>query len=280
MTLSRLTNVASSRRGRAWLQPCRKGRYQIRALTPEVDYARLQRNRRRIYYAIDFKKSSILWVVAVLFTSLPARAGDVIDRILATVNGHVILQSDWEDGLRYEAFVAGRRPDHLSAEDRKAILDRLIDQELLREQMQASDSQHAPAEEVTKRIQEIRKQHPGAETEEGWRAALAGYGLTEDSLKRRVGVEFDLTRLVDTRLRPTVNIDAKSIEGYYNQELLLQLRQSGATDVPLSEVISKIKELLTQQKMNQLLTAWLQSLHAGSEIHSGVLSPDSQGEAR
>ncbi len=224
--------------------------------------------------------SMLTSVVAVLFMVLPTRAGDVIDRILATVNGHVILQSDWEDGLRYEAFAAGRPLDHLSAEDRKAALDRLIDQELLREQMRPSDSQHASAEEVTKRIQEIRKQHPGAKTEEGWRAALARYGVTEDGLKHRVAVEFDLTRLVDTRLRPTVNIDAKSIEVYYDRELLPQLRQSGATDVPLSEVAPRIKELLTQQKMNQLLTAWLQSLHAGSEIHSGALSPEPQGEAR
>lgn len=227
------------------------------------------------------RKLSILpWVAAVLFMALPARAGDIIDRIVATVNGHIILQSDWEDAQRYEAFIAGRPLDHLSAEEHKGALDRLIDQELLREQMRASDSQHASAEEVTKRIQEIRKQCAGAETEEGWRAALARYGLTEDGLKRRVDAEFDLMRLVDTRLRPTVNIDAKNIETYYNQQLLPQLRQSGATDVPLSEVAPKIKELLTQQKMNQLLTAWLDTLRAESEIHSGALLPNSGDRAQ
>jgi hypothetical protein len=38
--------------------------------------------------------------------------------------------------------------------------------------------------------------------------------------------------------------------------------------VPLQEVTSKIKELLTQQKVSQLLTAWLQNLRAGSAIHT------------
>ncbi len=42
--------------------------------------------------------------------------------------------------------------------------------------------------------------------------------------------------LVDSRLRPTVKIDSKSIESYYQQELLPQLRQSGAQNVPLAEV--------------------------------------------
>ncbi len=253
----------------------------MRALAPEVNYARPQCTELRIYYGMGFKRFSVLaCVVALLVVALPVRAGEVIDRIVATVNGHIILQSDWEDAQRYEAFIAGRPVDHVTAEERKSALDRLIDQELLREQMRASDAPRASDEEVTKRIQEIRKQYPDAEAEEGWRAALARYGLTEESLKKRVAMQLDLMRLVDARLRPTVNIDSKSIESYYNQELLPQLRQSGATDVPLAEVAPRIKELLTQQKMNQLLTAWLQSLRAGSAIHSQALSPDSGGQVQ
>ena len=79
---------------------------------------------------------------------------------MATVNGHIILQSDWEDSLRYEAFSSGRPLDRLTAEDRKAALDHLIDQELLREQLRAPDSPHASPEEVDQRIAEIRKQYP------------------------------------------------------------------------------------------------------------------------
>jgi hypothetical protein len=77
-----------------------------------------------------------------------------------------------------------------------------------------------------------------------------------------------------------VTIDSKSIESYYNQELLPQLRQSGAQDVPLAEVTPQIKELLTEQKVSRLLTAWLQNLRAGSEIHTEIPSQDSQGQAQ
>jgi hypothetical protein len=77
---------------------------------------------------------------------------------------------------------------------------------------------------------------------------------------------------VDARLRPAVTIDSKSIESYYNQELLPQLRKSGGEQVPLAEVTPKIKELLTQKKMDELLTAWLQNLRAGSEIHAEALA--------
>ena len=99
------------------------------------------------------RRISILICIGA-FLTLACRAGaaEVIDRIVATVNGHIILLSDWEDSLRYEAFSAGRPLDSITTEDRKAALDRLIDQELLREQQPAADSPHAAPEEVARRV--------------------------------------------------------------------------------------------------------------------------------
>jgi hypothetical protein len=76
-------------------------------------------------------------------------------------------------------------------------------------------------------------------------------------------------RLIDAHLRPSIDIDPKTIESYYNQELLPQLRRSGAKEVPLAEVTPKIKELLTQKQMDQMLVAWLQNLRSGSQIRTG-----------
>jgi SurA N-terminal domain len=207
-----------------------------------------------------------------------AWAGDVLDRIVATVDDHIILQSEWEDAVRYEAFVAGRPLDEVQAADRKAALDHLIDQQLLREQMRSSGFPHAATEDVEKSIQEIRKRYDSTDDEAAWQAALRRYGLTESELKKRVALQVDLMGLVDARLRPNVIIDSKSIESYYNQELLPQLRQSGAEQVPLAEVTPKIKELLTQQKMNQMLIAWLQDLRSGSQIHTDTGTADSGAE--
>src|SRR5580693_10068892 len=161
--------------------------------------------------------------VILLAIALPARAGDILDRIVATVNNHIILQSEWQDAVRYDAFVAGRALNQVQAADCKAALDHLIDQELLREQMRSSGFPHASSEEVQKTIQEIRKRYATAESEAGWQTALQHYGLTETELKKRVTLQVDLMGLVDARLRPNVIIDSKSIESYYNQELLPQL---------------------------------------------------------
>ena len=207
-------------------------------------------------------------------------AGDILDRIVATVNGHIILQSDWEDALRCEAFTSNRSLAQLTFDDRKAALDRLIDQELLREQMRSADFQRATEEEINQHIADLRKAYSLVDNELGWHAALARYNLSEGDLRQRISLELEVLRLVDARLRPSVNIDSKSIESYYNQELLPQLRQSGEKDVPLVEVTPKIKELLTQQKVNELLLAWLQNLRAGSNIRTESSSSAAGGQVR
>ncbi|HTR65360.1 MAG TPA: SurA N-terminal domain-containing protein [Terriglobales bacterium] len=213
------------------------------------------------------------WLISatvLLAVALPAMAGEIIDRIVATVNGHIILLSDWDEAVRYEAFMDGRSPDAVSQALRKAALDRLIDQELLREQIRSSDSQYSPSgEEVARRILEIRKQYPGANDDALWKQTLTRYHLSEEELQHRVALQLSLMKLVDDRIRPTIQIDPNSIESYYQESLLPQLRKSGEKEVPLAEVTPKIKELLTQEKEDQLLTAWLQNLRASSEIRTG-----------
>jgi peptidyl-prolyl cis-trans isomerase SurA len=214
------------------------------------------------------RRSPIFACIAVLALVLNAHAGEIIDRIVASVNGRIILQSDWDDAVRYETFIDNRDLTSVSAADRKATLDRLIDQELLREQMRSSDfARGTDEQDVNLRIAQIRAQY-AAKSEAQWGAALAEHHIQGPELNRRVAMQLDMLRLVDNRLRPTIQIDPKSIESYYQQSLLPQLRNSGAADVPLSDVTPKIKELLTQQKLDQLLTSWLQNLRATSQIRT------------
>jgi peptidyl-prolyl cis-trans isomerase SurA len=222
------------------------------------------------------KLLALLCATALFAAVLPSRAAEVLDRIVATVNGRIILQSDWDEAIRYAALVDRRPLQQVSSAERKAALDRLIDQELLQEQMRSTEVKRADEQEVAERVQEIRKQSGDAQDEQAWRSLLAHYGLTEDELRQEVALQLDLTRLVDVRLRPGVDIDVQSIESYYNQELLPQLRQSGGREVPLAEASPQIRELLTQQKVNQLLVAWLQNLRSGSQIQTESSSLDSR----
>ncbi len=195
-----------------------------------------------------------------------AQAGEVIDRIVATVNGHIILQSDWDEALCYEALLSGRAVSFFTEEERRTVLDRLIDQELLAEQMKSASFNHASAEEAATEVAEARKLHPDAGTPEGWQTLLARYGLTEKALTEHVQQQIDLMRLVDAHLRPSVQIDSKTIEAYYRDKFVPQLKQNGAGDVPLSDVSAQIREILTQEKVSELMVSWLQSLRSESKV--------------
>jgi hypothetical protein len=224
------------------------------------------------------KRSFPLLVIVLLSLVVSsARAGDVIDRIVATVNGHPILQSDWEEAIAYEVFIDGRSLESLNPADRKATLDRLIDQELLREQVHPAAPSKEGRSQIDQRLQEIRKLYPRAETEAGWRDLLTQHGLNAKELENRVAQQLNLTQFVDARLRPAIQIDQRSIEIYYKETLVPQVRRAGSQPASLADVTPEIKEVLTQKRMNDLLTAWLQTLRAESQIRSASAFPSSPG---
>jgi hypothetical protein len=216
-------------------------------------------------------------ILSLSFMARPVAAGEVIDRIVATVNGQIILQSDWNDALRYEALLSARTVSDFNTEERRAVLDRLIDQELLGEQMKSALFKHATEEEAAAEVAQTRQLYPEASTDDGWKALLARFGLNEKALVSHVQEQIDLMRLVDAHLRPTVQIDSKSIEAYYREKFIPQLKQSGSGNVPLDEVSAQIRELLTQERVSELMVSWLHSLRSESKV-SVPGAADSPGE--
>jgi peptidyl-prolyl cis-trans isomerase SurA len=217
--------------------------------------------------------TSLTLLLAAFLLLLGRAPAQVIDRIIATVNGHVVLQSDWDEALCYEALLTNRTLTQFSDDDRRAVLDRLIDQELLREQMKSADFPHATDAEVAARVAEARKQYPQATSSDAWQALLAQYHLAERDLLAHVRQQIDVMRLVDARLRPAVEIDSKSIEEYYRDQFVPKLKQSGASEVPLAEVSAKIRELLTEQKVSELLVSWLQTLRSEGQVNIPGVTP-------
>ena len=206
-----------------------------------------------------------LAMVIGMALAISATAGPIVDRVVANVNGHVLLQSDWEEEVFFEALSNGRDPDSFTSEERNAALQRLIDQELLREQVRPS--QPAPPDQVAARVTEVRKLNPECATDQGWHATLQRYGLTQTALEKRLSDQMQLMKLVEDRLRPSIQIDEHAVESYYHEQLLPEMKKAGSRAAPLTEVFGRIKDLLAEKKMNELLTGWLASLRSGSHIN-------------
>jgi peptidyl-prolyl cis-trans isomerase SurA len=213
--------------------------------------------------------SGFALILLIILAPLSLRA-EVVDRVVANVNGHVVLQSDWEQEISFEAFSNSRDPNSFSKAERSAALDRLIDQELLREQLRPV--QVVPPGQVAASLVGVRKLHPECDTDAKWQAALRNIGMTEESLTQRLADQIQLMKLVEERLRPSIQIDQAAVEAYYRDQLLPEMKRAGNSAAPLTEVFARIKDLLAEKKMNELLSGWLASLRSSSQILSPASS--------
>jgi hypothetical protein len=209
-------------------------------------------------------------LVLLLSVPLSLRAGELLDRIVATVNAHVILESDWDDEVHYECFMSGRNPEQVTAQEKKAALDRLIDQDILREQMRITDLKPAGPDTIKKQIDDLKneqlREHPG----QSWGTTLSRYQLTDKIVEQHVAAELEQFQLVDLRFRPSIQVSSADVEKYYREQIIPRLPASDP--LSLNDAAPKIREILIQEKINQLLNSWLETLRSQAQIQ--VVSGD------
>ena len=219
-------------------------------------------------------------IVLLLALPLTLQGGELLDRIVARVNAHVILQSDWDDEVRFETFMSGRKPENVGVEQRQAALDRLIDQELLREQMRTTNLKPVASEKIKKQIDDLKGEQARELPAQSWKATLSKYQLSEKVIEQHVAAELEQLQLIDMRFRPSIRVSDADVAGYYREQVVPKL----PTSAPLSldEAAPEIREILIQQKINQLLNSWLETLRSQSRIQvlSAIQSSDLQPSAQ
>ena len=218
----------------------------------------------------------LLLVTIVLLIASWLRAGEVLDRIVVTVNGNALLQSDWDAELRYACFANGRAGNDFSIQERSAALDRIIDQELVREQMRPADLNPAAPQEVEAQIVQMKSQQESGRSGQTWQAGLVACGMTDDDLRQHVQLELDQLRAIHARLSPSIQIDAPSIEAYYREKILNQA--GGGKPLSFAEAEPKIRHILTEERINQLLDSWIESLRSQAKIKMYAPEMSAQGQ--
>jgi hypothetical protein len=121
----------------------------------------------------------------------------VIDRVALVVGKTVFTQSEVDDEARLSQLEAGK-PLDLSVAQRRQAAERLVDQELLREEMSATQFQ-TPASDADALVRNFRQRHFPSLAQ--YHSALARYGVTEDALKQRLVWEVSLLRFTDQRFK-------------------------------------------------------------------------------
>jgi hypothetical protein len=153
--------------------------------------------------------------------------------------------------------------DFTPAARRKAA-DRLIEQKLIRREMQLGRYAQPSLEEVGPMLQQIQAQRfHGAEE---YRQALAGYGISEDELKAHLLWQLSLLRFIDIRFRPGVQVTDDEIRAYFDQHLSELGKQAPAGKVTLDDVQDQIRRILTNEGVDKQLDDWLAEVRKRTRI--------------
>jgi hypothetical protein len=177
-----------------------------------------------------------------------ARAQEIVDRIAARIENDVILLSDIRALSRYQQFLDGK------SETDSQILDRLIDQWIVRTEAEVSRFPRPSDAEIERGLERVRKSFTSTEEYETRKKQS---GLSDTEIGRMVAAQLYLSNYLDSRFRPGVQIDPKTIEDFYQKSVVPRAKARGQEPPPLDEARDYIQEALVQRGINDQADQWL-----------------------
>jgi hypothetical protein len=205
--------------------------------------------------ALTFTYALVLFLSGLTFVraSFPQ---ELIDRIAARIENDIILLSDVRHLGRYQMLVDGK------SETEPQLLDRLIDQWVVQNEADASRFPRPTDAEIDQGVAALKKSFPSLQEYEERRKQS---GLTEAQVRDKIATQIHLTNYLDSRFRPSVQVDAKAIEDFYNTAVLPRAKARGQEPPSLEASRDVIQEALIEQSIDAQAEQWLKE--SRSRIH-------------
>ncbi len=201
-------------------------------------------------------------LAAACLWAADSQNSQTIDRIVARIEGDIILLSEVRDLAAYQQLMEGR------SQPEEAVLRSLIEQWVVRnEAMEAQFPEPAPSE-IDAEMKRIQGNFASAQA---FRARLAALGLSQQTLRKIVEQQVYLERFLDYKFRPAVQVDEAAIASYYQSELAPALRARNQTPPPLEQVREQIREVLIQRGINERADAWFEETKSRLQIETEPL---------
>jgi hypothetical protein len=192
--------------------------------------------------------SRIHTTTAALFLILGVASlsrSEVLDRIVAVVNGRfIITQSD----IRKERLileVLGKRPGADAA-----IRAELIDRHLVEEQIEQFPGVEVTERDVAGRLAQIKN----------------NAGIPPEALREAVVAEIRLSEFIIQRFRQFIRVSDEELEAYYREVFLPAQKAANGNAPPLDAVSNELRREIVGAKLDTEVTAWLQDLRRRSDV--------------
>jgi hypothetical protein len=207
------------------------------------------------------KRICLLAVPAVLLCS-----GETIDRIAVTVGRRAITESALLLEIRLTAFLNREQPD-LSVANKRRAAERMVEQMLIRNEMELSQYPMPDPSDADPLLEQVKKEAFSGDS--SYRKALDDYRITEKELKEYLLRQAYTLRFIDIRFRPGVQVLVPEIREYYEKRFLPEWQNKNKSGTPtpsLEDVHDRIEEVLTGERVDQVVENWLEETRARTRI--------------
>jgi len=177
-----------------------------------------------------------------------AQSPELIDEIAARIESDIILLSQVRTLSRYQMLVDGK------AESDAAILDRLIDQWIVRNEADTARFPHPSDLEIAHGVEHLQASFASPEE---YQARKIQAGLNDKEIERMLTEQLYLSNYLDSRFRSAVQVNAKQVEDFYQQAVIPRAKARNQAPPTLDASREYIQEALVQQGINQQADVWL-----------------------
>jgi hypothetical protein len=182
-----------------------------------------------------------------------ARGQELLDQIAARVESDIILLSEVRTLSKYQMLVDGK------AESDAAILDRLVDQWIVRNEAETARFPHPADLEIAHGVEHLQSSF--ASTEE-YQTRKRQSGLSDKEIQRMLAKQLFLSNYLDSRFRPAVQVTAKQVEDFYVGAVVPRAKARNQAPPSLDASREYIQEALIQRGINEQAEIWLKESRA------------------
>ena len=200
--------------------------------------------------------SAALACVLLVAPAAPAGGDDLLDRVLATVEGRVITLSDVRTAVRFGLVAADSSGDVMTA-----ALDRLINRRVILSEVE----RYAPPEPDPAAIREgVAAIRARFTSEAAADAALRAAGLDDAALTEWARNDLRIAQYLRERFADAADPSEEDVEGYIRRHEA-DLRRTGRA-LDDSEVQRLARERVAAERHEAVVAEWVKGLRARAGV--------------
>jgi hypothetical protein len=189
----------------------------------------------------------IVWILAAV-----SMHGEILDRMRAVVNSHIVTQSDLKRERSIRAVLGEK-----DLKDDKLLLQDLIDAQIIDEQVSEFPGIDVADGDVLARLDKISDLH----------------GIPATTVRTAIQRRLRMSEFFDLRFRQFLSASDDEVLKYYQTVFVPEAQKRGLTAVPAMDAVAgQIRSNLIEGKMTNRFLRFSSSLRRSSLLQSPVCS--------